>query len=102
MSSIGNGCLSSTLLWSPATGSAFFFFFSSRRRHTRWPRDWSSDVCSSDLDCPKSSALTISCSIAPLGEGMVAFPGPDRPAPGIGGAAVQPAEHEVLHADGEE
>src|SRR5439155_14585763 len=22
---------------------------SSRRRHTRWPRDWSSDVCSSDL-----------------------------------------------------
>src|SRR5439155_15349170 len=23
----------------------FFFFFSSRRRHTRWPRDWSSDVC---------------------------------------------------------
>src|SRR5439155_9626881 len=32
-----------------------FFFFSSRRRHTRWPRDWSSDVCSSDL--PE----TISC-----------------------------------------
>src|SRR6266508_5209284 len=27
----------------------FIFFFSSRRRHTRWPRDWSSDVCSSDL-----------------------------------------------------
>src|SRR5437870_10735862 len=26
-----------------------WFFFSSRRRHTRWPRDWSSDVCSSDL-----------------------------------------------------
>src|SRR5207253_6586897 len=26
-----------------------FFFFSSRRRHTRWPRDWSSDMCSSDL-----------------------------------------------------
>src|SRR6266508_765263 len=25
------------------------FFFSSRRRHTRWPRDWRSDVCSSDL-----------------------------------------------------
>src|SRR5207253_6988153 len=25
------------------------FFFLSRRRHTRWPRDWSSDVCSSDL-----------------------------------------------------
>src|SRR5690606_40017719 len=30
---------------------AFFsvFFFSSRRRHTRFSRDWSSDVCSSDL-----------------------------------------------------
>src|SRR5690625_6966815 len=25
------------------------FFFSSRRRHTGWPRDWRSDVCSSDL-----------------------------------------------------
>src|SRR6266568_6024883 len=27
----------------------FFFFFSSRRRHARWNCDWSSDVCSSDL-----------------------------------------------------
>src|SRR6267143_4630520 len=27
-----------------------WFFFSSRRRHTRWNCDWSSDVCSSDLD----------------------------------------------------
>src|SRR5690625_6695466 len=38
-------------------------FFSSRRRHTRWPRDWSSDVCSSDLlltggnEPPVTSAL---------------------------------------------
>src|SRR5215204_158678 len=30
----------------------FFFFFSSRRRHTRSLCDWSSDVCSSDLDGP--------------------------------------------------
>src|SRR3712207_7639906 len=34
-----------------------YFFFSSRRRHTRYWRDWSSDVCSSDLqeskkECP--------------------------------------------------
>src|SRR4030043_1348354 len=29
--------------------SHLFFFFSSRRRHTRCSRDWSSDVCSSDL-----------------------------------------------------
>src|ERR1035438_10562265 len=28
----------------------FFFFFSSRRRHTRCLSDWSSDVCSSDLE----------------------------------------------------
>src|SRR5439155_18317292 len=27
-----------------------WFFFTSRRRHTSWPRDWSSDVCSSDLE----------------------------------------------------
>src|SRR5205814_7227737 len=29
---------------------SFVFFFSSRRRHTRCLSDWSSDVCSSDLD----------------------------------------------------
>src|SRR2546422_10145986 len=32
------------------------FFFSSRRRHTRCSRDWSSDVCSSDLYIPTSTA----------------------------------------------
>src|SRR5690606_40604514 len=29
--------------------TSHFFFFSSRRRHTSFSRDWSSDVCSSDL-----------------------------------------------------
>src|SRR5215217_1570474 len=33
----------------------FFFFFSSRRRHTRYWRDWSSDVCSSDLTGPRTN-----------------------------------------------
>src|SRR2546429_5412012 len=33
--------------------SALLFFFSSRRRHTRCSRDWSSDVCSSDLQLPR-------------------------------------------------
>src|SRR5690606_40430506 len=33
-----------------ASQIALTFFFSSRRRHTRFSRDWSSDVCSSDLD----------------------------------------------------
>src|SRR3712207_7385714 len=32
------------------------FFFSSRRRHTRYWRDWSSDVCSSDLPGPPPAA----------------------------------------------
>src|SRR2546430_10910313 len=32
------------------------FFFSSRRRHTRFDCDWSSDVCSSDLDASGSAA----------------------------------------------
>src|SRR5215203_2605284 len=34
-----------------SSAGIWFFFFSSRRRHTRYWRDWSSDVCSSDL-CP--------------------------------------------------
>src|SRR5207245_5801958 len=34
----------------PCPAPIFFFFFSSRRRHTRCYRDWSSDVCSSDLE----------------------------------------------------
>src|SRR3989440_2471250 len=33
--------------------STYYFFFSSRRRHTRSDRDWSSDVCSSDLVQPR-------------------------------------------------
>src|SRR2546428_13669382 len=36
----------------------YFFFFSSRRRHTRSDRDWSSDVCSSDLD-PQGVGLVV-------------------------------------------
>src|SRR5260221_1716873 len=35
----------------------FFFFFSSRRRHTRSLCDWSSDVCSSDLNEPTAAAM---------------------------------------------
>src|SRR5690606_40688097 len=36
------------------------FFFSRRRQHTRFSRDWSSDVCSSDLFSGSSSFLTTS------------------------------------------
>src|SRR5207245_8460770 len=35
------------------------FFFSSRRRHTRCYRDWSSDVCSSDLESTKVTPATM-------------------------------------------
>src|SRR5207253_5013524 len=45
------------------TKGRWFFFFSSRRRHTRWPRDWSSDVCSSDL-----IELRVTLSPTPLRE----------------------------------
>src|SRR5216684_1227226 len=37
----------------------FIFFFSSRRRHTRCSRDWSSDVCSSDLNGPEAGVWVI-------------------------------------------
>src|SRR5699024_11458526 len=36
------------------------FFFSSRRRHTRSKRDWSSDVCSSDLDFDENVSYFLS------------------------------------------
>src|SRR5947209_19169609 len=60
----------------------FFFFFSSRRRHTRYWRDWSSDVCSSDLSRARDVLLRLRarilggnypetepalCSVVPLG-----------------------------------
>src|SRR5215510_8460931 len=49
----------------------FFFFFSSRRRHTRWPRDWSSDVCSSDLGAVGPPKLIKAGTVAP--HGFVSF-----------------------------
>src|SRR5206468_7318084 len=40
-----------------------FFFFSSRRRHTRSDRDWSSDVCSSDLHLARDFGLKCGNSV---------------------------------------
>ena len=53
----------------------FFFclFFSSRRRHTRLVRDWSSDVCSSDLrllNCYEKSAVSNLWDFFNVGAGM--------------------------------
>src|SRR5439155_11918496 len=53
-------------------------FFSSRRRHTIWPRDWSSDVCSSDLpvgeqpDRPWGRALRGGPAVRRPGRGLQA------------------------------
>src|SRR5690348_17962027 len=38
------------------TSFHFLFSFSTRRQHTRWTGDWSSDVCSSDLDGTQDDA----------------------------------------------
>src|SRR5690349_22387942 len=46
-----------------------FFFFSSRRRHTRSLRDWSSDVCSSDLGC--GAVVTFLGTVRDLTDGNV-------------------------------
>src|SRR5947209_16683447 len=46
----------------------FFFFFSSRRRHTRYWRDWSSDVCSSDLFADLTNAEFARASLEVRGQ----------------------------------
>src|SRR5699024_11406526 len=43
----------------PTLSDCLVFFFSSRRRHTRSKRDWSSDVCSSDLNLTESSLISL-------------------------------------------
>src|SRR6266498_4774564 len=62
-------------------GSIQFFFFSSRRRHTRCGRDWSSDVCSSDLPRRLGNLgvrdVAVPCRYA-LGAGQHARGGPGR------------------------
>src|SRR5699024_12595186 len=57
--------------------ASIFFFFSSRRRHTRSKRDWSSDVCSSDLDpawpmCGLPDVLYVDGGVGELVTGEVA------------------------------
>src|SRR2546429_4203292 len=59
-------------------GHAFVFFFSSRRRHTRCSRDWSSDVCSSDLTAALAQHRLPDQSRRSLNGGMSAVLGRDR------------------------
>src|SRR2546422_8887977 len=78
---------------------SFFFFFSSRRRHTRCSRDWSSDVCSSDLWLKFGALVAIAFifglafastlglpKAGGLPESVAAAPAPPAPTPAQQGA----------------
>src|SRR5690606_39292195 len=56
------------------------FFFSSRRRHTRFSRDWSSDVCSSDLSNMATTRAISNPATMSFAPGL-ARPGPSRGSP---------------------
>src|SRR5712675_2953311 len=68
-----------------------FFFFSSRRRHTRCSRDWSSDVCSSDL-----AGLSVVRSLVGHGIGRSMHEDPQIPNYGDPGTGVLLEEGMVL------
>src|SRR3712207_7757874 len=64
------------------------FFFSSRRRHTRYGRDWSSDVCSSDLEAVREArveAMREDESVFLMGEDVGVYGG----AFGVSGGMVE-------------
>src|SRR5882757_10879493 len=72
--------------------SCFFFFFSSRRRHTRYWRDWSSDVCSSDLPPGQPARRVVAggkeCQLQggePVGLGQGGVAGAERGGVHLGG-----------------
>src|SRR5258707_1749335 len=80
------------------------FFFSSRRRHTRYWRDWSSDVCSSDLAYPAHAAERRQVAgTDPRARPGAAFPS-ERFAYGHGSRGApkhrHAAEVELLHGSG--
>src|SRR2546422_6294197 len=56
-----------------------FFFFSSRRRHTRCSRDWSSDVCSSDLLGMQCAVIEFARNVAGLRDANSSEFVPDGP-----------------------
>src|SRR6266436_1691768 len=69
MVTVALACISSSAMGLPTMSlrpsTTVFFFFSSRRRHTRCSRDWSSDVCSSDLPGGGGAALLLARAAAP-------------------------------------
>src|SRR5262245_64752963 len=87
---------SNSAMWAGMILTFVFFFFSSRRRHTRCLSDWSSDVCSSDLQLDRIAQQLIEpldCLLG-VGRGIVAPLAGNRDAPQIpetsrfGGAAL--------------
>src|SRR6266542_6190754 len=60
-----------------------FFFFSSRRRHTRCYRDWSSDVCSSDLVARIFSTESIGNGLTAVSEDAALKKGDEGVLPGV-------------------
>src|SRR5215475_4184273 len=81
-----------------------FFFFSSRRRHTRFSRDWSSDVCSSDLE-PIAQEMGERTArerdAADRASGLErSLLGDDPPPTQVGHQQVEAAELEIAPKDG--
>src|SRR2546429_2141271 len=70
-----------------------FFFFSSRRRHTRCSRDWSSDVCSSDLREDRVDAQFRHADEDEAGEGGRGHPESDVVVEASDGAVQRSEEH---------
>src|SRR6266436_3215517 len=68
-----------------------FFFFSSRRRHTRCSRDWSSDVCSSDLAAERGALLRQATAALLVDRRVVPPVGAHRGCRATGAAAGCPA-----------
>src|SRR5688500_20083132 len=69
--------------------SFIFFFFSSRRRHTRLQGDWSSDVCSSDLDPPPRSSMSLPSSTDPSESKKKLQCAPSRPSSAVDGLLLE-------------
>ena len=72
-------CSAKYVRWFFNNFSYFVFFFSSRRRHTRLVRDWSSDVCSSDLAAGEAQPeATVAQEAPPPEEGRATKSGAKR------------------------
>src|SRR6266496_3967287 len=81
-----------------------FFFFSSRRRHTRSLRDWSSDVCSSDLAASQTGGGHIAGALSGdshLAGGRLKQPIDELQGRRLAGAAATQQHQRLPGADGE-